>query len=534
MTNFSFDAPLNTYTNYLNNVASSLKLNELPALVTAIEQTNWEEPTSASDLNNFAVITLIEAELTQDLSLRAFNTEIAIEALQQGSDLKEYPLCKAHLALVRGMLGEVNSARQIAYANFIESLQELYNSQKDVPLGLIYLPKLMYSSALLVSERLEKLLSAKNGQAQTLLFQTEVLCRSRLVFYNAVGKRFLQLANQVDSTSAALNLQLGLASLMNKEWEGLLYLQKAHKINPNNASILQALYLAYRKLNSQQTAQFWLETAQVIAKETPSSSSNLWKWTELSLDNPFTYVPFQENLLLSVEANLYSIVTSVLMLEGDWFEAEMEFWRDQLKLGMTVIDVGASVGVYTFSAADQVGSTGRVLAIEPFSSCVRCLHETCRINDLPQVSVHVGAASNYSGTAKLALHEASELNEVTTEDVANSDSGNFEEITCFTLDNLVEKEKLKRVDWLKIDAEGHETKVLEGSHHLLSQFAPNILYENIAGHQSSNIAMAEMLIEKGYKLFYYQPFLKQLLPVNSRQELFNQLNIIALPSQKVN
>jgi len=287
MNSFSCDKPLNNYIEYLNNVAPSLKLDELTTLVNNVEQTNWEEPTSAFDLNNFAVITLIEAELTQDLSLRAFNTEIAIEALQQGSQLRDYPLCKAHLALVQGMLGEINSSRQIAYANLIESLQELYNSQKDVPLGLIYLPQPVYSSALLVRERLEKLLSAKDGQSQTLLF-------------------------------------------------------------------------------------------------------------------------------LTVESN-------------------------------------------------------------------------------------------------------------------NSDSKNFEEITCFTLDSLVEKEKLEQVNWLKIDAEGHETKVLEGSNALLNQFSPNILYENIAGNQGINIAIAEMLIEKGYRLFHYQPFLKQLLPINSLEDLSDQLNIIALP-----
>jgi len=237
MNSFSCDELLNTYIEYLNNVAPSLKLDELTTLVNNVEQTNWEEPTSAFDLNNFAVITLIEAELTQDLSLRAFNTEIAIEALQQGAQLRDYPLCKAHLALVQGMLGEINSSRQIAYASLIESLQELYNSQKDIPLGLIYLPKPIYSSAWLVRERLEKILSVNDGQAQTILFLTEVLCRSRLVFYNPSGKRFLQLASQVDSSSAALNLQLGLASLMNKEWEGLLYLQKSHQIDPNNASV---------------------------------------------------------------------------------------------------------------------------------------------------------------------------------------------------------------------------------------------------------------------------------------------------------
>jgi len=33
----------------------------------------------------------------------------------------------------------------------------------------------------------------------------------------------------------------------------------------------------------------------------------------------------------------------------------MEIWRDEIKSGMTVIDVGANVGVYTFTAANRVG-----------------------------------------------------------------------------------------------------------------------------------------------------------------------------------
>jgi ribosomal protein L11 methylase PrmA len=63
---------------------------------------------------------------------------------------------------------------------------------------------------------------------------------------------------------------------------------------------------------------------------------------------------------------LRSIVTSVLIAEGDWFEKEMEFWRNWVKPGMTVIDVGANVGVYTFSAAVKVGSEGCVLAVDLF------------------------------------------------------------------------------------------------------------------------------------------------------------------------
>jgi len=105
-------------------------------------------------------------------------------------------------------------------------------------------------------------------------------------------------------------------------------------------------------------------------------------------------------------------------------------------------------------------------------------------------------------------------------------------VECFTLDSLVEKYQLSTVDWLKLDAEGNEIEVLQGSSRLLSEFKPHILYENIAGSHSSNIPVAEFLQSIGYELFYYQPFLKQLIKLESLQELSGKLNIIAQHSGK--
>lgn len=532
MIEFTSNSPLDIYRVYLDRACPALNNEDFFSnLTTQVEQTNWEEPTSAFDLNNFAVIALIEAEFAEDISLKAFNIEIALEALRQGATLQEYPLCSAHLALARSMIGEIHGGMEIAFSTFINSLQDIFNAQGNFPVGLVYLPTWSYSSRLPRSNRLQKLLLVEEGHSQILLLLAEALCHSRLVFYNASGRRFLQLATQFDADSAGRNLQLGLASLMNQKWEGLFYLQKAQTITPESSPILQALHLAYRRLNNQKTAQFWLEKGYHLAQT--ATSLLPWKWTELEVNHPFTYVPFEDNLLLTVEANLGSIVTSVLIAEGDWFEAEVEFWRDQLKPGMTVIDVGASVGIYTFSAASRVGSTGKVISIEPFSGCTKCLEETRRVNEFSWVSIYAGAASDFCGTGKLALHNASELNEVIAENSDSYTAGSVEEITCFTLDSVIEQEQLERVDWLKIDAEGHEMKVLAGSEWLLSEFAPNILYENIAGNRSSNLPMAKKLQEKGYQLFCYQPFLKQLLPISSLEDLSNQLNIIALSPKTI-
>ena len=240
---------------------------------------------------------------------------------------------------------------------------------------------------------------------------------------------------------------------------------------------------------------------------------------------PSITVPF-DGLQMAIEPSLRSIVTGVLLGAEDWFETEMEFWRSRLQPGMTVIDVGANAGVYTFSAAQKVGETGKVIAIEPFAGCVNLLQETCRINELSQVKVCHGAASDRPGKSKLLLQASSELNELSDRDLPD---GTYEEVQCFTLDSLIETYELDRVDFLKIDAEGHEVPVLKGSDRILSEFRPVILYENIAGSQGSNLPVAELLISKQYDLFTYRPFIKQLLPVVELESLAGNLNVIAVP-----
>ena len=513
------------YWQYLESTGLNRDSSALSLVATSMEGTCWDEPTSALELNNFAVLTLIEAEQCQESSLRGLSLEVALEALQEGVELGEHPLCVAHLALVQAMTGEMELGMQTAFSTLINTLQPAYGNEQTIPSGIVYLPRLNAGKDSRC-ELLTQILQAEDGYTQAILLLSEVLCRSQLVFYNQTGLRFLHLAAQIFPDSAAINLKLGIASLVNHQWEGLLYLHRARELAPASATIVQALYLAYRDLGQMQVANNWLEIGGNLCQGNLSHIDK--KWTELDSDSAITYIPFEEELSLVVEPSLRSLVTSVLLAEGDWFEKEMEFWRSWIEPGMTVIDVGANVGVYTFSAALRVGSEGCVLAVEPFSGCVRCLAETGRINQLDWVKVCAGAASDRNGTAKLALQGASELNEIIGGDAQVVNPGiPVEEVECFSLDSLVEQEQVTRVDLLKIDAEGHELQVLAGSNRILTEYSPIILYENIAGSRGSNFVVADFLKDRGYQLFRYQPYLQQLIPINSTEDLQGSLNIIA-------
>ena len=51
-------------------------------------------------------------------------------------------------------------------------------------------------------------------------------------------------------------------------------------------------------------------------------------------------------------------------------------------------------------------------------------------------------------------------------------TGTFVKVT--TIDNFVEANKLPRVDFIKMDVEGHELKVLEGAHETIQAFKPSL------------------------------------------------------------
>ncbi len=503
-------SPAASYLQYLDQNRLSLNASVQPQLLMRFETTAWEAPRSSLDYNNIAVAALLEAHRCEDKTMRSLYLETALDTLQTAP--ADHPLCAAHLALIHALVGETETALQMAFESLMKTLQTQEMSPQPLMPGLVYLPDR--------SDHFEAMIASENGYAQALMLLAEVIERSQRIFYNSTGQRMLHLAAQVVPHSASVLLKLGISQLIAQQWEGLIALHQAKQLAPTNPLILQSLFLAYRDLGDLEAADFWLKSAQAL-----HSDQIAWRWTEGAIESPITYVPF-ENHLLAVEPSFRSIVTSVLLGAGDWFEQEMEFWRDSIQPGMTVIDVGANVGVYTFSAANQVGDEGRVIAIEPFSGCVRCLHETVRVNQLSQVTVCAGAASDRSSTVKLAIGAASELNEVVTD---GAPIGEFEEVACFPLDSLIDSEQLSRVDYLKIDAEGHEMQVLIGSDRILQEFKPVILYENIAGSKGSNIPVAEYLTSKGYELFRYQPFVKQVIPVSSVEKLQGNLNIIALP-----
>ena len=149
----------------------------------------------------------------------------------------------------------------------------------------------------------------------------------------------------------------------------------------------------------------------------------------------------------------------------------------QIQKRAIVIDVGAHVGSYTLLAARRASL---VVAVEPEADNFSLLKTNVELSESRNVLPLNIALSNNQGKAYLYTDVGGDPGGSSLELPTSSEHSRREipraEVECDTLDHLVESFGLKRIDWLKIDVEGHEVAVLEGGATALTM-ALNVIVE---------------------------------------------------------
>jgi FkbM family methyltransferase len=141
--------------------------------------------------------------------------------------------------------------------------------------------------------------------------------------------------------------------------------------------------------------------------------------------------------------------------------------------GATAVDVGAQIGVIAAYAAQRVGPSGRVVAIEPAQDNLDVLRENLRANNLEQVVVAPMAAGKRRETRRFYLRgDVSAVNSLFP-DSCYSSVTDVASVEVAPLDDLVKGD----VDLVKIDVEGAELEVLEGMPRLLAQRSMSLVVE---------------------------------------------------------
>jgi FkbM family methyltransferase len=160
------------------------------------------------------------------------------------------------------------------------------------------------------------------------------------------------------------------------------------------------------------------------------------------------------------------------LLHGDYEAHLVPIFRQFCRPGMTVVDVGANVGLYTMLASSLVGSSGRVVAVEPNSENCRLILLSVDANHAENVELLPLALDRGRGWSNLSGHFGSNGGLVSG-DAVGLTSGWSEIVPTFALDDLVPGP----VHFLKIDVEGAEGRVVAGAQRILEASRPVVATE---------------------------------------------------------
>jgi len=205
--------------------------------------------------------------------------------------------------------------------------------------------------------------------------------------------------------------------------------------------------------------------------------------------------------------------------------------------GPVVVDVGANIGEWLAEAARRLHPTASFVAFEPnpvawrrlssgiagsaFASRAECIQGALGDHDGSGVLFNLGTAS---GTASLHRRNSASSGVISTQS---------EEVKVYAGDSFFEARSIARIDFLKIDAEGHELAILRGFSRMLNEGRISCLQFEYGGTWiDARVFLADafaLLESNGYSVGRLHPsWVGFGVPYLQRDEDFVYANYVAI------
>lgn len=170
-----------------------------------------------------------------------------------------------------------------------------------------------------------------------------------------------------------------------------------------------------------------------------------------------------------------------------------------------IFDVGANVGIMSLNFAKQAPK-GKVYAFEPTHYAIEKLKRNLELNhEIGKIIQPVQTFISCEGTAqnKIKAFASWKINKEVGSDqhpVHGGKAMSTEGVPTTTIDDYVKEKQINRLDFIKIDTDGHEFDVLLGAKTAIEKFHPQIIFE--LGQY--------VMEERGIKFKDYERFFSEL------------------------
>ncbi len=202
------------------------------------------------------------------------------------------------------------------------------------------------------------------------------------------------------------------------------------------------------------------------------------------------------------------IFSEILITSGLW---EIYVKRKLIVTADEVfVDVGAHIGAYTIPVAKKAQ---KVIAFEPNKYSFELLTKNISLNHLTNITAYNLAVSKKSGTTPFCYEnepvysriiDSDQSSKFTAMENAKGLNNNINLVDTIDLDSVLSKED--RIDWIKIDVEGHELDVLKGAMQTIRLHKPKIIIELLSRNLQRLKTIAHSLgysIESIYRDYFF-------------------------------
>ncbi len=180
-----------------------------------------------------------------------------------------------------------------------------------------------------------------------------------------------------------------------------------------------------------------------------------------------------------------------------------KIFREYLRPGMGVLDIGANIGYFSLLAASLVGPSGFVQSWEPSPTNVKALFASQVASKFDNIDVVQAAATDKTGLLKY-FRASSNGNVADVADTLPEEILSAETVMGLRIDDLVTADA--HIGFVKIDVEGHEFNAMSGARKTIertrpviaSEFSPAALqnYSGVSGQE-----YLEFFARLGYDFF---------------------------------
>lgn len=222
-----------------------------------------------------------------------------------------------------------------------------------------------------------------------------------------------------------------------------------------------------------------------------------------------------------------------IFYDGQWETAVIDHFAKHLRTGDVVLDVGANIGQFAVVAANIIGPTGKVFAVEAGHAAFAMLSRNIDENQFTQVKVLHMAAWDTETTLHLGGVRVDMLGWGKVQQEADAQT---EAVPARRLDAVLSELGCTKVDVIKIDIEGAEIKALQGLEGLFKNHMPRLVYCEVANNHDLYGGTATDLVRffsgRGYQGFFLDDAGPRPFDVNMLNEPVNITVAFVLDSRE--